>query len=147
MVEVVRAIPQFIMIPIQYLDENDVEIDYLLKVYKHGPTCPVPVVIEVDAASADYEDNFPSQAELADGSMSDSRWVARARRANFLRYRDILRAVAPSLAGLPDDVSDILAADEANWRPILEPAGWWNATPSADEPAVGETIGIAATGE
>ena len=119
------AIPKYIKIAIEILDvtkDDDSTVTEVFKIYTKGPGCPVPIVIETDNIYADYEENYPNEGQRKE--LNTDRYLAAARRANLLMYRDML--VAISEPNIPMDAANSLANDEVHQAglKILQLAGW-----------------------
>lgn len=97
----------------------------MLAGYHKGPTCPVPVNIEVDAAFEVWEAAQPTPDERK--AMKPRAFIAQANRAELIWRRDMLCAVIP---GLEHDEANVLAAEGGQWEAILVELGWQDAAPA-----------------
>ena len=115
------AIPKRIRLSIDCLsDDGETTETREFWGYVAGPGSPDPIVIEVDNINDEYDENYPTVENRND--MSDMRYLARARRANLLRYRDLLLAVIP---GLQEVDANTLASPESDGLKILEELGYY----------------------
>lgn len=106
----------------------------VLNGYVQGPSCPIWVSIEVQAAVDAYA---KAVSAIPAGSRLLGDYTAPA-----LRQRQaILCAV---IRGLAEEEAAVLAADGGEWEPILVELGWWKPTETeteedeADPEATGE---------
>ena len=120
------AIPKYTTFQVEVPDPTDENPDNTKisdhKIYHKGSGCPAPVVIEMDNVFADYEENYPTPQDRK--TLSVDRYLAKARRANILMYRDTL--VATTFPPLSFDAANSLANDEENESGLrlLIIAGW-----------------------
>lgn len=97
--------------------------------YHRGAGCPLPIVIDIDRIEADYEDEYPSKEERS--TLSQSRYFAKARRANLIRYRDTLVTVVQGLE--EDDANILITTDDDSNSPGLDALVFlgWRQDPNA----------------
>lgn len=100
----------------------------MLAGYHKGPTCPVPVNIEVDRVWAEWEAGQPTEDERE--SMHSRAMLAKINMVARVLHRDLLVAVIP---GLEHDEANVLAADGGQWESILGELGWWTVDAAKDD--------------
>lgn len=88
--------------------------------YEKGPSCPVPIVIEVDNVYLEYEEDYPNTEEQEKLGLDKS--VVAQKKANMLLYRNLLMTVIP---GLPAEIANILASPGGTGMKILEELGYY----------------------
>lgn len=117
-----RVVPETLTFPIE-IDGETVELTGYVK----GPGTPIEVLIEVDDAIADWEDNNPTDDDGL--NLKPRRWLAKRNRADRILRRDLMVKV---VHGLTMDQANVLAADDGDWQHILPPLGWWLAPTAAE---------------
>lgn len=122
---VLRVIPQTITYTVEGEDGETVA----LAGYCKGPSCPVPVAIEIEAAWAAWEEAQPDEDKRV--SMKPHAYLAAMNAAERILRRDLLQAAIP---GLDADRANVLAADEGAWEAILGELGWWAIAEASDDP-------------
>jgi len=132
---------------ITYTVDSDAET-LALAGYIKGPSCPVPVSIEIERAWAEWEAGQPSVEER--DAMNPHAYLATMNAAERILRRDLLMAAIP---GLDADQANVLAADGGEWESILGELGWWGVAEDMDEdpevtaPAVSEPTGASSSQE
>jgi len=135
---ILRVVPKTTTYTVETADGETVA----LAGYHKGPTCPVPVAIEVEAAWASWEAARPTADDLA--SMKPHAYLAAVNVAERLLRRDLLTAVIP---GLEMDQANVLAADGGAWEATLGELGWWDVVADEDaDPEATAPAEIAPTG-
>lgn len=130
------VVPQTITYTVERADGETVA----LAGYCKGPTCPVPVAIEVERAWAEWEAASPTAQDAA--AMKPHAYLSAMNAAERMLRRDILAAVIP---GLDMDAANVLAADEGEWETILSELGWWTVAAAAEDDADPEATAPAAS--
>ena len=104
------AIPRREKLTFTFLDsskDNNETITEQFWGYFKGSGCPVPIVMELDNINIEYENDYPDPSERE--SLGDAAYIAKARRANFIRFRDMLVTVVP---GLSMEVANVLVSPD-----------------------------------
>ena len=140
---VLHVVPKTITYTVERADGETVA----LAGYCKGPSCPVPVAIEVERAWAEWEAAQPDAN--ASASMKPHAYLAAINAAERMLRRELLIAAIP---GLDMDAANVLAADDGEWESILAELGWWTAAaaegdadPEATAPAASAPTGAASS--
>lgn len=133
---VLHVVPKTITYTVEGADGETVA----LAGYCKGPSCPVPVAIEVERAWADWEAAQPDADARA--TMKPHAYLAAVNGAERLLRRELLVAVIP---GLDMDAANVLAADDGEWEAILAELGWWTVTAAEDDADPEATAPVGAT--
>lgn len=120
---VLHVVPKTITYTVERADGETVA----LAGYCKGPSCPVPVAIEVERAWADWEAVQPDADARA--TMKPHAYLAAVNGAERMLRRDLLIAV---ILGLDMDAANVLAADDGEWEAILAELGWWTVSAAED---------------
>jgi len=124
MPRILRVVPQTTTYTVERPDGETVA----LAGYHKGPTCPIPVAIEVDAAYETWESAQPTPEERQ--KLKPRAFLALANRTELVFRRDLLCAVIP---GLEMDAANALCCDGGQYEQILTELGWLDAPAAADE--------------
>lgn len=152
-----RAIPEYIVQEVEWLDMDAGDIDSgTFKFFVKGPGCPVPVVLETDQLIEDYYN-----ADIFEGHkiLTEEEWTAlgneekikynnesqkrlnKHRRAELEFRRDLLRAI--SRPELPLDAANVLASEDSPGYELLVKCKWYNdSVPDNDEQDSGNVEGV-----
>lgn len=105
------AIPKRVKLTFTYLEDPNADDEKIVTekfwAYYKGAGCPTPIVLELDNIDVRYEQDYPDPTERE--TLSGEEYVARARRANYIRFRDMLVAVVP---GLPIEAANVLVSPD-----------------------------------
>lgn len=133
------VIPKRFKIEVEFASEEGAETTTSTHwIYFRGEGCPVPVVIETERVYAEYESRYPTANDRQ--NLSDEEYLAKAREANLLLYRDLLvncsdPNIDPNIANFMIGTSDT----NSYGMQILEEAGWYRAVTIDPNALVEET--------
>lgn len=155
----IRAVSEIVHIPMalpnrQKRNGSDLEtVDVDVVFYRKDGAPPLSVLMAMDDAAAEYDEDKPTAEERGDpgdptvdppipptpGTLSIRRWIAKSNRAeSLLRQRLLVAATDGELR--PEDAGVIVSRGEA--ESILAVAGWWSSTPDAQsDDDEGEAVG------
>lgn len=117
----------------------------VLNGYIQGPSCPISVAIEVQAAEDDYvmaTGSLLQAIKLPDGT-TQQRLRPGTRTVDLtapaMRRRQAMLCAV--IRGLAEEEANVLAADGGEWEPILVELGWWKPAEAEEDEADPEATG------